>query len=797
MLGDLLHSLRWLRAHPLFASAVILILALGVGANTAVFSIVDAVLLHTLPYESSAGLVRIVAASPKRPNIALSAADYLAIADQQRAGQNHLLSLAVPLIRDYGVTLTGAGDPDQLTALRTTSGLFSLLGVQARIGRTITPSDDQPDAPGAAILSDRLWQRHFHSDPGVIGRTVSVDGDSFTIAGVMPPEFDFPAPEIEMWLSAHLTAASPGPAQVAARLAPGVSVAQAQAALEPVAHRLEQQDGDRAAGLRLDVTPWSDIVPRENRLTLIFILAAVGLVLLIACADVGGLLLSRAVERQKEIAVRAALGAGKWQALRQLLTEGLMLAALGSIAGIVVARGVLRILARQLTALPVGFPHLQRIGLNGRVLIFNTVLCLALALLCSLAPVLFARRIDLQSALRGAGGVRQSGSSRLFSTLIAVQTGFAFLLLIGSGLMLHSLVRLYSADRGFHPEHVLTLRAPIANTLGKGKYDTKARQMAYYRDILEHIERIPGVTAAAFVNNLPLSGATTTLSFKQGSGMVSTRTISAHYFAAMGIPLIEGRFFTDSEEDKRPGVVINQTMARQQFPDRDAIGQHVLGEKGPGSGPEVIGVVRDSSLSNYDTPAGPEMYVSYQQVLFGTFLSTFVVRTAGDPVSLAGSLRQAIWAVDPDQAVLKIETMEDVVADSIWRPRVSAWIFSVLGGLALVLACAGIYSVIAYMSTLRTREVGIRVALGATPLRVIGLILRDALQPLAIGLGASLIASLFLSRLLKDLLYETAPNDPAAYLSAAVVLLVAGAAASIRPAIAATGADPVQSLRAE
>jgi predicted permease len=415
---------------------------------------------------------------------------------------------------------------------------------------------------------------------------------------------------------------------------------------------------------------------------------------------------------------------------------------------------------------------------------------------------LFARRIDLQAALRSAHGTRQKNSARLFSILIAAETGFAFLLLAGSGLMLHSLIRLQEADRGFRPEHVLTLRVPVGGAMtnqGKGKYDTKPRQMAYYHDILERLQRVPGVSAAAFVNNLPLSGANTSLATQRGGVLVSGRTISAQYFTAMGIPLLEGRFFTEAEENQPRGVIINQSFAHQQFPDRDPVGQHLPGDNGPDSGPVVVGVVKDSSQANYDDPFKAEEYVPYQQVIFGTFLSTFVVRTSGDPLKLADTLRKEVWAVDPDQPVVKVETMEDVVADSIWRPRFSAWIFSVLGGLALLLTCAGVYSVIAYTATLRAREVGIRVALGATPSQVIALILRDALQPVALGLGVSLIVSLvvalLLARLLTGILYATGAADPAAFLGAGAALLIAGAAASVRPAVTAAAADPVRALR--
>ena len=794
MTRDLFHSLRWLRARPLFAIAVTAILGLGVGANTAVFSIVDAVLLHTLPYEASPGLVRIQATSARRPVNGISAADYLSWE------HNDVFTQTFPYFRDM-ITLTGAGEPDQFFALHTTGALFSLLGVHAQLGRTLSDADDQSGAPNLAVLSDRLWQRHFHAEPAVVGRTITVSGELFTVAGVMPPEFDFSAPEIEMWLSVHLTAATSGPAQVIGRLWPGISVEQANAALQSVARRLEEQgraQEGRLDGLRFEVTPWSDVIPRQNRLTLIFILSAVGLVLLIACADAGGLLLSRAVERQREIAIRASLGAGLWQVVRQLLAEGLVLAALGSLAGIAVARSVLAILTRQLTGLPVNLPHLQRISLNGRVLLFNAALCLLLALLCSLAPVLFARKIDLQSVLRAGHGVRQKGSARLFSILIAAEAGFAFLLLAGSGLMLHSLIRVQQADRGFRPEHVLTLRVPVGGGMSnqsKGKHDTRPQQIAYYHQILERLEHIPGVSAAAFVNNLPLSGANTTLATQHGATMVSARTISFQYFTAMGIPLIKGRFFDDAHADATSHVaIINQSLARQLFPDRDPVGQQLPGDP-PNGGPVVVGVVKDSSQANYDDPAKAEMYVPYQQLIFGAFLSTFVVRTSGDPLQLADTLRKEVWAVDPDQPVVKVETMDDVVAASIWRPRFSAWVFSLLGGLALVLACAGIYSVITYTATLRAREVGIRVALGATPSHVVALILRDAMLPLAVGLGVSLIAALLLARLLTGLLYETGAGDPVAYLGAGAVLLLVGAAASARPALTAAAADPVRALR--
>ena len=570
---------------------------------------------------------------------------------------------------------------------------------------------------------------------------------------------------------------------------------------------MEQEEPKDRVGLKIIVTPWSDTPDQKYKLTLIFVLAAVGLVMLIACADVGSLLLTRAVQRQKEIAIRASLGAGLWRVARQLLSESLVLAVLGSLAGMVVAQSLLQLLTKQLAALPIVLPHLQRASLNGRVLVFNTVLCLLLAALCSLAPILLAARTDLQAVLRGGQSDAGSrGSSRLFSTLIALEAGLAFLLLVGAGLMIRSLVRLQQGDHGFRPDHVLTLRVPVGTLTQprpSGKYDTRPRQMAYYREILERVKTVPGIKAAAIVNNLPLSGISTSLNRNFGgadgqSQPTSARTISPEYFAAMGIPLVAGRAFTDSDQTGAPGVaIINECLARQLFPNRIALGQRLLEGGSNAPGPTIVGVVRDSPQMSYELPAKGEVYIPYQQFIFATFMSTVVVRTEGDPTALAAALRKQVWAVDPNQPVVKVETMEDVIANSIWRPRFSAWIFSVLSALSLLLTAMGVYGVVAYTSMLRAREVGIRVALGATPKDVVAVILRGAMIPLTLGLGLSVVAALLLSRLLTNLLYGVSSSDPLTYWSAGALLLVIGAAASARPAWRAATRDPLRTLRAE
>jgi predicted permease len=711
---------------------------------------------------------------------------------QRWRGRSDLFEKTAPYTRDT-VTLTGDGEPEQVMAVRSL-GLFPLLGVPARLGRALIASDDEGGTRNVVVLSDRLWRRRYHADPGVIGRGMTISDEPYAIVGVMPPEFDFRYPEAELWTPLRLAPTSPW-LEVTALLRPGLSAAQAQSALGVVAHELGQELPKDSAGLKFLVTPWSEMPEEKYRLTLIFVLAAVGLVLLVACADVGSLLLSRVVERRREIAIRSSLGAGFWQIARQLLSESLVLAAIGSVAGIVVARSLLALLTKQLAALPIVLPHLQRVALNGRVLAFHSVLCLLLAILCSLAPILLAIRTDIETVLRSgqsATGVR--GSSRLFSTLIALETGFAFLLLIGSGLMIRSLVRLQQEDHGFRPDHVLTLRVPVGPT---GKYDTRPRQMAYYREILERVRMVPGVKAAAIVNNLPLSGVNTSLDMHlPGPGGQSpptlARTISPQYFAAMGIPLIAGRTFADSDVSGAPGVtIINEYLARQFFPDRNPLGQKLTGQA------TVIGVVRNSPQSSYEAASVGEVYVSYQQFIFATFMSTIVVRTEGEPKALAETLRKQVWAVDANQPVVKVETMEEVVTNSIWRPRFSAWIFSVLGGLAVLLTAIGVYAVVAYTSTLRAREVGIRVALGASASHVVGVILRGAMIPVAIGLALSVLAALPLSRLLRNLLYGISSSDPLTYFSAGGLLLVMGAAASAYPAWRAATRDTLPTLRAE
>ena len=770
-------------------------LALGIGATAAVFSIVDAVLLRPSPFAAPDQLIQIEESNAKHPVASISADDFLRLRDRR-----DLFERVGAFTRDY-VTIRDSGDPDQVIAERVSGGLFGMLGVQAALGRTLLDADDELNAPKVAVLSDHFWRNRFHADRDAIGQKITISDEAFTVIGVMPAEFEFPSPDVVMWTPLRLTGTFLFNLHAVARIRPDLSIPRLQSAMDILARQLEQEDQSKRDGLRIRVSRWQEERFPAYQLTLILVLAAVALVLLVACVDVASLLLGRALQRQKEIAIRASLGAGVWHVLRQLLAEGLALALLGTAGGLCLAHFALRYLLGRLTTLPIMLPHLGRAAINERALLFNSVLCVVLACICSLAPILLASKTDLQGALRGgpAGGASKR-SARLFSILIAAETAFAFLLLLGSGLMLRSLIKLQESDHGFVPDHVLTMRVPIGTVTVRpsGKLESKPGQMAYYHDLLDRIKPIPGLKAVAVVNNLPLSDVNTTTDITgpdQQPLNISTRTISSQYFSAMGIQVLSGRGFTDADRTGSPEVaIINEYLARLLFPDRDPIGRTLNIPSNPKSA-TIVGVVKNSPQRSYIQPAKGELYRPYEQAIFGVFMSTIVARTSGDPLPLAATLRREIWAVNPNQPVVKIATMNDVIADSIWRPRFSAWLFTILGSLALLLTSAGVYGVVAYTASLRTREVGIRTALGAAPRTIVALIVRDALFPVVFGLAIGLAGALLLARLMSSLLYETSPGDPLTYAVVAVLLLAVGTIASIVPACKAAVADPVAALR--
>ena len=636
-LHEFRQACRALLRKPRFTAGVIAILALGVGASTAAFSVVDAVLLRPLPYTAADRLVKIEENTAKREMKAVMLGDFFAL-----ARRTDLFDKAVAYVRD-NVTVTGAGEPSQAIVSRASGGLFSMLGARAHLGRALVETDDDLSNPNVAVLSDRFWRQVYRGNPDVVGRVIQLSDEPYTVIGVMPREFEFQYSNIDLWVPIRLTPAFNGPwLGVTARLKEGISIAQARSALEIAAHQFEREDPEEKASLRIAVSPWRETPTREYELTLVFIFGAVGLVLMIACVNVASLLLSRAVQRQKEMAIRASLGAGLWQVVRQLLAESFVLAVAGSAAGIVLARYALEYLIKQLARLPIPLPHLQRIALDERVLLFNIILCLALACTIGAAPILMASKTDLQAVLRsgqGAGNVRTS--TRLFSILIAWESAFAFLLLVGSGLMIRSLVRLEEADHGLQPDHVLTMRVPV-NSLRQmrhsGKYDTKPQQMAYYRELVDRLHRVPGVKALAVVNNLPLWGCQHVSDGQRPGTHDQSRILHRHGDPADRRPLFLGQRIGP---DRRAWSSSISVWRKSCFQNRNAVGEKLPnGESESRDGPTIVGVVHNAPQQSYEKPSEGEIYLPYQQFIFGAFMSTIVVRTSGDPLALADSLKK-------------------------------------------------------------------------------------------------------------------------------------------------------------
>ena len=783
---DVLLAIRWLRRNPLLTLAITGILGLGIAASTAVFSVVDPVLLRPLPYQAADRLVAVTESTPKRVFDVIPAADFRYWSERAGGGFDQI----VPFRKDM-VTITNVPTPDQVWAIRTAGRLFQLIGATAKLGRTLVDSDQN-----VVVLSHRLWINMFHADPAIVGRAITVSGETYVVAGVFPADFEFYSAAVDLWLPLRITPASNFTVSVVARLKNGISLERAQADLEIPARELSARDPQHDAGLRINVKPWREDPGKQYQRSLECLLAAVGLLLLIACANASSLLLSRTVQRQKEIAIRASIGAPFRRVVRQLLAESLVLAGLACIAGAGAAWLTLKLLVRQLAALPVNIPHISRVALNGRILLFDCAVCVLVACVCTVAPVLLARRTDIQNVLRSGQSTGGKHSARIFSALIAAQAALAFLLLTGSGLLIRTVENLQHADNGFLPDHVLTVRVPVGSLTaprGTGKYATKARQTEFYSRVLERLEKMPQISAVAVVNNPPLSHVNTSTMMPVSN---STRTISPQYFAAMGTPLLRGRLFTDADtSDSRPVAIINEYLARQLFPDRDAVGQFLPGEGR--NRREVVGVVKNAWQLDYNEPTIGEVYIPFRQFIFGTFMSTFVIRSTADPQSLAAAVRHEVAAIDPNEPVTKVETLRDVIDDAIWIPRFSAWIFAAMALMALALIASGIYAVVAYTSALRMRELGIRVAVGATPRDIAADILRRIAIPLAAGAVIGVVAAIVLSRLVASLLYGVSADDPVTYSACFAVLMAMGAIAAIRPAWKAAIQDPLASLRTE
>jgi len=793
--------MRVLVKSPGFACAAILVLALGIGANTAIFSVVYSVLLKPLPYGDPDRLV--VALHEGRYPV--SPADFLDYRAQVRAFEH------LDAAQAWGGTLLGADKAEEIPGLQVSANMFRTLGVGALMGRTFTPGEDQPDAARVLVVSYGLWQRQFGGNPGIVGQTIQLTNRAYTIIGVMPPQFQF-APfwqtQAQIWtplvLGDRVTDRAGSSLRLFGRLRPGVSVAQAQAQMDAIAHRLAAAYPATNANLGIEVVPLREKVVGAVRPTLLLLLATVLFVLMIACADVMNLFLTRAVSRQKEIAVRLAIGASRMRIVRQLAAESLALALLGGAGGLLLARLSVELLGAMLP--PASLPRQQEVTIDAAVFGFTLLASLAAGLFSGIVPALQASRVDLNESLKegGRSATAGSGGRRTRSALVVAQVSLALVLLVCAGLMIRTLRNLSLVDAGFNPRNLLTLevRAPAA------AYDTAAKRVALFQEVQESLAVLPGVKSVSAINHLPIGGDIWAFGYEavgrpapppgKGFGAVY-RVVRTGYFETMQIPLLSGRAFTARDNERAPAVVIiNEAMARRQWPDESPIGRQILLHE-PNLEPvrlTVAGVVKDAVQSDWTGTPDHEIYLPYLQRpgAFGLTALTFVARTTVAPETLAKSCESALRVIDRGISLSHVESMPQVIADKLWRSRVTAIMLGAFAIIALGLAAVGIYGVISYGVRERTREIGIRMALGGTRLNVLRLVMIASLKPVIAGIALGISVAMAASRLVTALLYQVAATDIWTYLWVVLTMICTGVLATCIPAWRAIQADPLTAL---
>ena len=800
---DARYGFRMLAKNPGFTAVAVVTLALGIGATTAIFSVIDAVLLHAPPYENPSQLVAMSEKSSHGEEDSVSAGDF---ADWQEQSQT-FQGLAAYKRWEFH-TLTGVREPDEVWASPVSTNIFQLLGVNAALGRTFVSNETQ-----SVVLSYQYWRSHFLSDPTLIGRTLTLDGKPYAVVGIAPADFEFPAPNAQMWIPLTLSAAEKNDHEhrslnVIGRLKPGETLKHSEAEMETIAHRLAMQypktNADRGAQVKQFKEPQLGGILRAAVLAL---LGAVVFVQIIVCANVASMLLARGAARQGEMAIRAALGAGRGRLIRQLLVESLLLAGAASVVGLALAWCGLHLiigLVPEHTLIETYGVH--GVAINRPVLGFMVALSLLTGILVGLLPALRVSSFNLDQSLKNLG--RTSGTSvrrfGLHRALVVSQVALALVLLVGAGLMIQSFQRLAVAPTGFNPDNLLTVRVPLAQF----KYEQGPKSANFYKEVLQRIEAIPGVKSAAMANNLPFTGFHTSgvidLPRNSSGGTNGTLTftfrgVSPGFFHAMGIPLKGGREFTpdDNASDARCVLIINEAMARRYWPGEKPVGKRLEDACPKHSAALIVGLVEDSKQDSVDSQAEPEVYEPYAQHPFASFLVTFVIRTASNPLDLAPAVRKAVSEVDRDQPVIQIQTMDNVILKSIWRQHFAASMLGIFAIIALSLSAIGIYGVLSYSVSRRTHEMGIRTALGATRGDILRLVLGEGLVLILLGMGAGILAALGLTRFLASLLYGIPPRDPLTF--AAMSLALAGVAllAVYIPARRATKVDPMVALRYE
>ena len=807
LFSDLKYGVRVLAKNPGFATIAILTLALGIGANTAIFTVVNGVLLRPLPFADPAHIVLVLEQNAKFPAlVSTSYENYKDWRDQSRSFESMEASCAANL------TLTGAGEPERLVARRMTTGIFPLLGVTPIAGRSFLREEDRPEGAPVAMISYALWQRRFGGSPDWIGKTIELDSQPYTLIGVLPSGFLFLQPAdvftaLEPWAKTLPDDRDWHPGIIPiARLKPGVSIDQARAEMKAITQRLEKQYPLYDTGVSADVFRLQDRIVQNVRPALIVLLCSVGFILLIACANVANLLLARAASRSKEIAIRRALGAGRARLVRQLLTESILIGIVGGALGLLLANICLQPLLH-LAAKTV--PNAGLIRIDYQVLFFAAAISILTGLVFGLIPALRTARQDLRETLsessRGSTGGR--GSHRLRSALVISEIALAMLLLVGAGLLLRSFERLQAVAAGFPTDHLLAADLPLSPTA----YRKPEQKFEFFDRLLARARALPGVRSAGAASFLPMSGTGSIIHFniygrppKDAHEFISAgyRTMTPGYFETLGVPLLAGRTITEADSEKAPFVVlINTSMAHEFFPNQSPLGKKIqLGGLPDPQVPwmEIVGVVGDVRPGLGADPQS-EMYLPYRQAdaVLPVFQLSILLRTSLDPAAETSALRSALHDVDTNEPLVNVRTMEDNAAASASDPKFRTWLLGLFAVLALVLSTIGIYGVMSYSVNQRTQEIGVRVAMGAQPAQVFGLVSGEGFKLAVTGVAIGLAASIALTRVLRSFLYQVSPLDPLTFACVSGVLIAVAILASYIPARRATKVDPLVALRYE
>ncbi len=807
LIQDVKFALRLLAKNPGFTAIAVIVLALGIGANTAIFSVVDAVVLRPLPIHQPG---RVVAVHDQftqlgLPSIGVSAPDFADISRMKDIFAN------TAAISDQNFDLTGAGQPEHLVGFRVSSGYFPLVGVKPILGRWFLPSEDKPGASHVVVITENLWEGAFGSDPKLIGKSITLDGENYTVVGVMPSSFQLPNTAPDLWTPLALTPAQLDPVKerdhqwlsMAARLRPGVTMTQAQTAMNSMARRLMREypnyyPAHVGYGIKV-IQLLPDLIGSTGKF-LFILLAAVGFVLLIACANVANLMLARASARSREMAVRAALGASRLRIVRQLLTESILLALAGGALGVWLAVWGVDLIKR---IGPANVPRLDQVDINGWVLLFTAAIALATGILFGLAPALQGSKTSLHESLKEGGRSSSDGAARqrVRGLLVVGEVALTLVLLVGGVLMIKSFVHLLDVNPGFDPHNILTMQI----TLSDKQYAKPSEITGFYDALIERVSHLPGVKTAGAVDVLPFNNFGNSGSFfiegePAGTGVIlphaDVRRVMPGFFRTMRIPLRRGRSLTEADTASAPHIVlIDDVLAKQYWPKHDPIGHRVAMVSPTPEWYTVVGIVGNVRNRGFSAPRKGVLYFPLAQM--PKFHMSLVIRAASDPMSLAGAVRQAVRSIDKQQPVYDVKTMEQYISESVSNQRMAVFLLAVFAALALILASVGIYGVISFSVSQRTHEIGIRMALGAQQGDILRLVVgQGAILALA-GVGVGIVAALGLTRLMAGLLFGVRPNDAGTFVGVALVLIAVALLATYIPARRAARVDPLVALRDE